>query len=160
MPIIQTIDVKPVSFKLKNPFVTAAGKKAETHNVQITLILADGTRGMSEASSSIAMPNESQENMIRALKSMIPELRGKSIENYRELVATSWRLQSLHPTAAAAMECAILDAYTRTLDQPLSDFLGGKNAVIETDLTLSLLPPKELFKQARAAAKKDSAVSK
>ena len=26
---------------------------------------------------------------------------------------TAWRLQSFHPTAAAAMECAILDAYTR-----------------------------------------------
>src|SRR4051812_41584889 len=90
MPIIQTIDVKPVSFKLKNPFVTAGGRKTETHNVQITLHLADGTLGMSEASSSIAMPNESQENMVRALKSMIPELRGKPIENYRELVATSW----------------------------------------------------------------------
>ncbi len=154
MPTIQTIDVKPVSFKLKNPFVTASGRKTETHNVQITLHLADGTRGMSEASSSIAMPNESQENLVKALKSMIPELRGKPIENYRELVATSWRLQALHPTAAAAMECAILDAYTRTLDQSLMDFLGGKGTTIETDLTLSLVSPKELFKLARDAAKK------
>ncbi len=154
MPIIQTIDVKPVSFKLKNPFVTAGGRKTETHNVQITIHLADGTRGMSEASSSIAMPNESQENMVKALRSMIPELRGKPIENYRELVATAWRLQSLHPTAAAAMECAILDAYTRTLDQSLMDFLGGKGAQIETDLTLSLVSPKELFKLAKRAASK------
>jgi len=153
MPIIQTIDIKPVSFKLKKPFVTAAGRKTETHNVQIMLHLSDGTRGLSEASSSIAMPSESQENMIVSLKSMIPELRGKSIENYRELVATSWRLQSLHPTAAAAMECAILDAYARSLDQPLADFLGGKGTEIETDLTLSLLSPKELFAQARDAAK-------
>jgi len=154
MPIIQTIDVKPVSFKLKTPFVTAAGRKTETHNVQITIHLADGTRGMSEASSSIAMPTESQENMIKALKSMIPELRGRPIENYRELVATSWRLQALHQTAASAMECAILDAYTRTLDQSLTDFLGGKGMTVETDLTLSLAPPKELFKLARAAVKK------
>ena len=154
MPIIQTIDVKPVSFKLKKPFVTAAGEKTETHNVQITLHLANGGRGMAEASSSIAMPSESQENMVLAIKSMIPELRGKMIENYRELVATSWRLQPLHPTAASAMESAILDAYTRTLDQPLADFLGGRNAVIETDLTLSLVAPKELFKLAKDAAKK------
>jgi len=154
MPIIQTIEINPISFKLKKPFVTAGGTKTETHNVQITLHLADGTLGMAEASSSIAMPNESQENMIKALKSLIPELRGKLIENYRELVATSWRLQSLHPTAAAAMECAILDAYTRTLDQPLADFLGAKGTVIETDLTLSLVSPKELLKLSRDAWKK------
>ena len=154
MPIIQTIDIKPVSFKFKNPFVTAGGRKTETHNVQVTLTLSDGTRGLAEASSSIAMPNESQENMIRGLRSLIPELHGKPIENYRELVATAWRLQALHPTAAAAMECAVLDAYTRTLDQSLADFLGGKSAVIETDLTLSLATPKELMKLARAGAKK------
>jgi L-alanine-DL-glutamate epimerase-like enolase superfamily enzyme len=154
MPIIQTIDIKPVSFKLKKAFVTAGGEKSETHNVQIALTLADGTRGLAEASSSIAMPTESQENMIKALKSMIPELRGKPIENYRELVATSWRLQALHPTAAAAMECAILDAYARTLHQSLADFLGGKSTSIETDLSLSLADPPELLKAAREAVKK------
>ncbi len=154
MPIIHSIEIKPVSFKLKNPFVTAGGQKTETHNVQIVLNLADGTRGMSEASSSIAMPGESQGNMVLALKSLIPELRGKPIENYRELVATTWRLQSLHPTAAAAMESAILDAYTRHLKQPLADFLGGKGVSVETDLTLSLVTPKELSKLARDAAKK------
>ncbi len=151
---IRSIDVKPVSFKLKRPFVTAGGQKTETHNVQITVHLEDGTRGLSEASSSIAMPNESQANMAKSLKSLIPELYGKPIENYRELVATAWRLQGFHPTAASAMECAILDAYTRTLKQPLADFLGGKSVTIETDLTLSLNAPKELTKFARDAVKK------
>jgi len=145
MPSIRSIDVKPVSFKLKQPFVTAGGRKTETHNDQISIHLEDGTRGISEASSSIAMLNESQENMMRSLKSLIPELYGKPIENYRELVATAWRLQSLHPTAASAMECAILDAYTRTLKQPLAGFLGGKSVTIETDLTLSLGAPKDLI---------------
>jgi L-alanine-DL-glutamate epimerase-like enolase superfamily enzyme len=154
MPTIQTIDIKPVSFKLKNPFITAGGRKTETHNVQVTLTLSDGTRGVAEASSSIAMPNESQEKMLRGLRSLIPELHGKPIENYRELVATAWRLQALHPSAAAAMECAVLDAYTRTLNQSLADFLGGKSIAVETDLTLSLAPPKELNTLARAAAKK------
>jgi L-alanine-DL-glutamate epimerase-like enolase superfamily enzyme len=154
MPTIQTIDFKPVSFKLKNPFVTAGGRKTETHNVQIGLTLSNGMRGLSEASSSIAMPTESQENMVRALKSMIPELRGRPIEDYRNLIAAAWRLQSLHPTAAAAMESAILDAYTRTMGQSLSDFLGGKTESIETDLTLSLTSPNELVKLARGAVKK------
>jgi L-alanine-DL-glutamate epimerase-like enolase superfamily enzyme len=154
MATIHAIEIKPVSFKLKNPFITAAGRKTETHNVQITLTLSDGTRGLSEASSSIAMPTEGQENMRRGLKSLIPELHGKPIENYRELVATAWRLQSFHPTAAAAMECAILDAYTRTLHQSLASFLGGKTTAIETDLTFSIGTPAELARQARNAFKK------
>jgi L-alanine-DL-glutamate epimerase-like enolase superfamily enzyme len=154
MPTIQAIGIKPVSFKLKNPFITAGGSKTETHNVQVTLTLSNGTQGMAEASSSIAMPSEGQVNLQRALKSLIPELHGKPIENYRELVATTWRLQSLHPTAAAAMECAILDAYTRTMNQSLANFLGGKSVVVETDLTLSIGTPAELSRHARKAAQK------
>lgn len=154
MALIKSIDIKPVTFKLKTPFVTAAGQKAETHNVQITLTLSDGTRGLAEASSSIAMTTESQVNLIRGLKSLIPELHGRPIENYRELVATTWRLQSFHPTAAAAMECAVLDAYTRARGQSLAEFLGGRSAAVETDITLSVASPAELVKLARSAAKK------
>ena len=154
MPTTRSIDIQPVSFKLKKPFVTAGGQKTETHNVQITLTLDDGTRGLSEASSSIAMPGESKENMIAAIRSLVPELRGKPIENYRELVATTWRLQSFHPTAASAMECAILDAYTRILKQPLAKFLGGKTTSVETDLTLSVDSPKTVYKLAKDASKK------
>ena len=85
MPTIQTIEIKPVSFKLKRPFATAGGQKTETHNVQVRLTLSDGTHGLSEASSSIAMPTESQENLVRSLKGMIAELRGRPIEDYRNL---------------------------------------------------------------------------
>ena len=154
MATIQSIEIKPVSFKLLNPFITAGGRKTETHNVRITLTLSNGMRGLAEASSSIAMPTEGQENMLRGLKSLIPELYGKPVENYRDLVAAAWRLQSFHPTAAAAMECAILDAYTRTLHQSLASFLGGKIAAVETDLTLSIATPQELAHQARRAVKK------
>lgn len=151
MPHVQSIRIQPVSFKLKRPFVTAAGQKTETHNVHITLLLDDGTRGIAEASSSIAMPQESQANMLAALQNLIPELRGRPIEQYRDLIAACWRLEARHPTAAAAMECALLDAYSRVLQQPLWEFLGGKTAAIESDLTFSVSPPPELYKQARQA---------
>lgn len=153
-PVIQTIEIKPVSFKLKELFVTAGGRKSRTDNVQIMLALSDGTHGLSEASTSIAMPSQSQENMARVLKEMIPELRGKPIDDYRTLVSVCWRLQTLHPTAAAAMECAILDAYCRTRRRSLADFFGGKTSSIETDLTLSLASPQESARQARQAARK------
>jgi L-Ala-D/L-Glu epimerase len=154
VPNIQTIETKPVRFPLKRPFITAAGQKTETHNVQVCVRLENGICGFSEASSSIAMPKESQDNMQMALKHMIPELRGHPIENFKELVATAWRLETIHPTAAAAMECAILDAYTRSTKQSLAKFFGGKGTKVETDLTLSLGEPNDLFKQAKAAVKK------
>ncbi len=151
---IHSIELVPVSFPLKNPFVTAAGSKSHTDNVQIVLTLSDNTRAFAEASSSIAMPSESQVNMLRVLKDMVPELRGKRIADFKELVQLAWRLHRFHPTAAAAMECAIMDAYTRTQNQSLAKFLGNRTSQVETDLTLSVADPSLLIKAARAAVTK------
>jgi L-alanine-DL-glutamate epimerase-like enolase superfamily enzyme len=154
MPSIQSIRVTPVSFKLREPFVTAAGRKSRTLNVQVAVLLSDGTKGVGEASSSIAMPGETQKNMERAMKELVPELREKDIRDYRALIHACWRLQPYHPTAVAALECAILDAYTRLTGQALYQFLGGKKTSVETDLTLSVGTPDKLYKNAKTAAKK------
>ncbi len=154
MKKIQSLKAVPVSFKLKLPFVTAAGKKTETHNVQLKLTLEDGTVGLAEASSSIAMPKESQDNMMRAIQHIAADLRGRSIEDYRDLISMAWRVESVHPTAAASVECAILDAYTRCQKQPLSKFFGGKTSSIETDLTLSVGDPDVMHRRAKEAVKK------
>jgi L-Ala-D/L-Glu epimerase len=153
-PVIYSIDIEPVTFRLRIPFVTAGGIKTETHNVRVALTLSDGKVGLAEASSSIAMPGESQGNLIRALESLVPELRGKPIEEYRDLVATCWRVQNYHPTAAAAMECALLDAYCRSRNLTLTKFLGGRVPTVETDLTLPVASPKELARLARKATQK------
>ena len=154
MPTIQNIRVLPVSFPLHQPFITAAGKKTQTHNVQVVVQLSDGTQGLAEASSSLAMPNETQVNMERVLKELTPEIREKDIRDYRTLIQTCWRLQPYHPTAVAALECALLDAFSRTQKKALYQFLGGQKTSLESDLTLSVGPPELLQKTVRSALKK------
>jgi L-alanine-DL-glutamate epimerase-like enolase superfamily enzyme len=154
MPLIQTIRITPVTFRLLKPFVTAAGRKSTTHNVHVAITLSDGTRGMAEASSSIAMAGETQQAMERALKELVSELREHDIRDYRSLIQTCWRKQPYHPTAVSAMENALLDVYTRWKQEPLYKFLGGKKTSVETDLTLSVGKPTDLFKLAKAAGKK------
>ncbi len=153
-PAIQSIEIKPVSFALKNPFVTAAGHKNRTDNVQIALRLSNGIVGRAEASSSIAMPGESSAAMQRVLQSLIPELRGRPIGEYRTLVDDCWRQQPYHPTATAAMECALIDAFTKWKRQPLYRFLGDQSQAVETDFTLSVGEPGVLAKAAKKAAAK------
>jgi L-alanine-DL-glutamate epimerase-like enolase superfamily enzyme len=154
MPTIQTIRVTPVSFPLHQPFVTAAGRKTQTRNVQVSLRLSNGIEGVAEGSSSLAMPSQSQENMERVLKALIHEIREKDIRDYRPLIQTCWRQQPFHPTAVAAMECAIIDAYTRNQGQALYQFLGGKKTSVESDLTLSVGTPAKLHQKVKAALKK------
>ena len=153
-PTIQAVQLAAVSFPLKKPFVTAQGRKTETHNIQITVRLSDGTLGKAEASSSIAMASESQENLRHALQDMIPDLRGEPIADYKALSAHAWATAPLHPTAAAAMECALFDAAARHKKVPLARFIGAKPQSIETDITLSIAPPAELARSTREWARK------
>src|SRR3989338_9076904 len=102
-PIIQSIHLQPVSFRLVSPFVTAAGKKTATHNLQVIVTLSNGIRGLAEASSSIALPQETPQAMAHAINDLLPQLRSKPLDNYRDLIQTFWRLQPYHPTAVAAL---------------------------------------------------------
>lgn len=151
---IQSIRVEPVSFQLKKAFVTAAGHKTKTDNVQVTLSLANGLQGKAEASTSIAMRSESQATMVRVIRDLMPELRGKPIEDYRNLVALCWRLQPYHPTAVAAVECALLDALAQSQGKSLASWFGGKAQSIESDLTLSVGAPEMVASEARQAVRK------
>ena len=87
-----------------------------------------------------------------ALNEAIPWLIGRDIRRCRSLIRACWEFLPDHPTAAAALECALLEAYVRSRGQTLSQWLGGRLPSVETDLTLSLGSPSSLFSQARAAA--------
>ena len=154
--VIQTIELRPVSFPFKTVFATAAGHKRRTDNVQLFLTLSDGTVGKAEASSSIALASESQGNMRRILAELTSELRGKSPADYikRWSPSSGACVSRYHPTAAAAMECALLDAVARTKKLSLAAFLGPQNAAIETDLTLSVGEPAVMAAQAKAAGRR------
>lgn len=154
MITIQSIRAVPVRFPLIRPFVTAQGRKTETHNLRINVTLSDGTVGWGEASSSIAMPNATPANMERAIREIAPEIRERPIANYREVIRTCWRLQPFHPTAVAALESAVLDAWTRVSRQPLYCFLGGSQTTVESDYTLSIGQPQALYQLAKRMAGK------
>jgi L-alanine-DL-glutamate epimerase-like enolase superfamily enzyme len=151
---IESVRVRPVSFRLRRPFITAAGRKSETHNVQVWLHLENGLRGFGEASSSLALAGESPVVLERALRRAAAALCGRDIRDYRALTRDSWRLEPGHPTAAAAVECALFDAYARFKGRPLYRFLGGRRTFVETDLTLSVGEPETLSSCARAAARR------
>src|SRR5690349_19169088 len=109
MPTIKAVRLTPVSFRLKQPFVTSQGRKTKTHNLQVTVVLSDGTQGVAEAFFSIAMAERTPPNMERVLKELVPEIREKDIRDYRTLIHTCWARQPFQSTAVAALESALMD---------------------------------------------------
>lgn len=150
---IASIKSKPQTFYLKKPFITAAGRKTKTHNVQILLTLSNGIVGFGEASTSIAMKEQSQAMLLKVLNKEGKQLKGLDFNEPEALIRSVWKRIGDYPAAAAAVECAILDAQANGERKPLWKRFGTRAKTIETDLTLSLGHPDEVAKAAQDAVR-------
>lgn len=147
---IAAVKLTPLNLPMRQPFVTALGKKRVSKNLLVTIQLASGIAGTGEASESLAWAEDSQAAMEKVLRRAGPSLIGKKISSYRRLIGQSWEIAGRHPTAAAALECALLDAYTRANGSSIWRWLGKKRRFVATCLTLSAWEPAIA---ARAASK-------
>ncbi|MDO8730780.1 MAG: enolase C-terminal domain-like protein [Candidatus Omnitrophota bacterium] len=151
-PRIAAVELIPWNLPMRRPFVTAHGSKKVSHNLRVVVHLENGTHGYGEASESLAWPDEKRADFTRALLNV--NLAGKEIQAARRLSEKVWQTAGRHPAAAAALECALLDAYTRSRGVSLWKWFGGKKRSVTTSLTISAWPPRVAGQAARQAARR------
>lgn len=145
--------VETFTTPLKRPFVTSLGRKTHTVNVGITLRLSGGATGYGEASSSLALAHLKPARLRRCLESLGHWSKGRDARAHRALIETAWRRCGPVSPAAAAFECALLEAVAASRGLSLSQWFGGKLAKLETDITLSAWEnPADTEEAAREAA--------
>jgi L-alanine-DL-glutamate epimerase-like enolase superfamily enzyme len=151
---LATVDVRPVRWPLRRPFVTALGQKSHSDNVLVRVRLTDGTEGWGEASASLAMPWQTGPVLARALRALADRFRGRDVRDIEPLVHDVWVAQGKKaPTAAGAFESAVWDALARHEKTPLCELWGGSRSAVETVLSISALDPDEMGRRARAAVR-------
>lgn len=153
-PRLDRIDVCPVRWPLRRPFVTALGQKTHSDNVLVNVVLSDATVGRGEASSSLAMPWQTGPVLAGALRRLARHFRGRDVRDIENLVREVWALEGkTAPTAAGAFESALWDALACREKTPLYQLWGGSCSAVETVLSLSALDPTEMGRRARAAVR-------
>lgn len=138
---------------MRRPFVTALGSKQASRNLLVVLRLSDGTAGYGEASASLAWPDQNRPAMEKALAPLMRGMLRRPLSGYRRLAEETFEAIPRFPTAAAAMECALLDAYTRSRGISLWKWFGGKRRSVATSLAISAWPSAVAATAARHAAK-------
>ncbi|MBI1953850.1 MAG: dipeptide epimerase [Candidatus Omnitrophica bacterium] len=141
----------PLKLSMRQSFVTSLGEKRESRNLLVALKLDNGAIGLGEASSSLAWPKDTPRAMTPLLRKAAAGLLGNEIRNLKSLVGITWEICAQHPAAAAALECALWDAYARAQRVPLWRMLGGRKRSVTTSLTLSAWPPARAALAARRA---------
>ncbi len=137
---IEKVVIEPVNVTLDEPFRIAIGTKFNIENVYVTVILDDGTEGYGEAAPLEPINGENQATVIATLNSCVDFIKGKSIYEFRVISSTLKSVFMAQVTARCAVEMALLDAFTKVLDIPLFQFLGGLKNKIETDYTVDIVP--------------------
>lgn len=143
----------PLNLRMRRLFVTALGHKRISRNLLVAVRLSDGTFGYGEASASLAWPDQTQEAMTRALRKFTPELLRADIRGWRRLCRRASESSGEYPTAVGALECALVDAYTRSRGIPLWRWFGGRKGFVVSDLTISAWAPEVAARAARQAAR-------
>jgi L-alanine-DL-glutamate epimerase-like enolase superfamily enzyme len=76
----------------------------------LTLRLAGGAEGYGEAASSFAKAHLKPERLQALLETLSRWAKGRDADDHRPLIAEAWRRCGRAGPAAAAFECALLEA--------------------------------------------------
>jgi L-Ala-D/L-Glu epimerase len=146
-------EVRTFTVSLNDPFITALGRKDATTNVSVRVDTRGGASGVGEASSSLAMASHTPRRLTQALSRLLRRFSGADVRRLVPFASGIWRAAGDTPAAAAAFECAALDAMLQTLRMPMHLWFGGALERIESDFTLSAGPPLKSAQAARRAAR-------
>lgn len=150
--LVRSFSARIFEISWKRPFVTALGRRTAACNVGFTLTLQDGTRGYGEAPASLAQAHLRPRHLARVLAGLGRWAQGQDAAAPRPLVEEAWRRHGGESPAAAAFECALLDAWTKSQGLTLAAWLGGKLAAVESDITISAWTDSALTAAAAAEA--------
>ena len=130
--------------------MTALGRKSFSDNVLVQVRLRDGVEGWGEASSSLAMSWQTGPKMAAALRRLGKRFQGRDVRDFPSIVREAWRLEPDMPTAVAAFEGALVDAFCRREGIPFFKYFGGDRRELKTLMSVSAVPPEQVSVRIRA----------
>lgn len=148
---ITNATVSALDLPLKDPFEISLGVQKAATNVLVSVELADGTVGFGEGSPIRPVTGETQSAAITTAETATEVLPGRPVSNYRSLIDELYSALPGNPSALFAVETAVLDAYCRLRDIPLSELFGGPPRPVKTDLTIGIAEPADAAEQAAQA---------
>lgn len=135
--------ISDVKFEIKRyeyyeTFHITGSSRNSSENIEVKLLLDDGTIGMGEASPSYRVNGEIVSSLV-GLESNVKEMiKGFDVRDYAKIFKIMDGLSKSAPSIKAAVQYACLDAFSNSIGLPVYRILGGAKDKIETDKTVSI----------------------
>jgi len=148
---IASISAHAVDLPLKDVFATSKGRTTRSRTVIIEVRLDSGECGLGEATPVRYVTGENIRSVRSAIRMAGELLIAREFADWREASLLLERHFPNAPTARAGLEIALLDLSAKLAGQPIYEFLGGHRSVVQTDETISVVPPEQAGREAREA---------
>ncbi len=151
---IRKVDIMHVSLRLKRPFKHAITARQESQSIFVKVTLSDGTTGYGESLPREYVTGETIDSVRDTLRSVIKRfVLGHYPRSYTETPALIKGLGIKQGAANCALELALLDAYGKYFELPITSIIGRRfnnsiqySGVIGAESILSVINKSLLFK--------------
>lgn len=154
MPKIKDIKVWDTDLGNTKPYTIAFKTVDQVRNAFVEITLDNGTTGLGSGNPSEYVVGESFAQCVEALQEKnLHFLLGRDIRELNQLTYEVWERFPKNPSARAALDIALYDAFTRHLGIPLVKFLGQKIQSLPTSNTIGIKNVEETLREAREHVK-------
>ena len=148
-PDITSLHARPLNVGLRAPFIIASTRLDQVENAAFRIVLKDGTTGWGESAALPPVTAETQADLLSVATQARSIVSGRNPKDWKDIAEDLADAFPCAPSARAGIEMAILDAFAKTIRQPLYKFFGGTTARVTTDITIPICPDGEAESLAR-----------
>jgi L-alanine-DL-glutamate epimerase-like enolase superfamily enzyme len=147
---ITGLDVRPVQFKLSEPYTIAYESVGVAHNIFVRLKTDSALTGYGCAAPDLQVTRETPEMVLDALEHRGRNaLVGMDPSNPAQIYQLLRDQLGFLPSTLAALDMACWDLLAKFHQVPLWRFLGGSKSQMRTSMTIGILGGKETVDEAR-----------
>jgi L-alanine-DL-glutamate epimerase-like enolase superfamily enzyme len=140
---VKSCSVRTITAQLTGPFRIATGQHTELKNVLLTVELENGVRGYGEAAVATHVTGETVPQTEHNLRHAALKLIGRDISDFFRLCIEVRPYFEVNHAGFAALEMAVMDAWTRSKGVPFWRLFGRRPVRFSTDITIVIGTLKE-----------------
>jgi len=161
MPKIKDISVWSTDLGNTKPYTIAFKTVDEVRNAFVEITLDNGVTGIGSGNPSEYVVGENLDQCLEALQEQnLDFLIGRDIRELNQLTFEVWQKFPANPSARAALDIALYDAFTKFLEIPLVKYLGQKVTRMLTSNTIGIKNVKDTLDEAQEYIKRGFQVLK
>ena len=150
MSKIKEVKVWEADLGNTKPYTIAFKTVDQVRNAFVEITLENGITGLGSGNPSEYVVGESFAQCLQALQEEnIEFLIGRDIREFNQVAFEVWEKFPKNPSARAALDIALYDAFTKNLGVPLVRFLGQKIESLPTSNTIGIKNVDETIREAQ-----------